>query len=47
MTINNETVIKNTTLSRINTKNGSYEWGFSFGNNSENRFMDLIKVDLS
>jgi hypothetical protein len=45
--INNETVIKNNTLSRINAIEGKYEWGFSFGNNSGNRFVDFIHVNLS
>lgn len=47
MIINNDTVIKNNTLARINAVEGKYEWGFSFGNNSGNRFMEIIQVNMT
>ncbi len=43
-TMNNDTVIKNNTLVRLNWA-GNITFGFGFGNNSGNRFMDFIYVD--
>jgi len=43
-TMNNDTVIKNNTLVRLNW-GGNITFGFAFGNNSGNRFMDFIYVD--
>ena len=42
--LNNDTVIKNNTLVRINY-GGNISFGFGFGNNSGNRFMEFIFVD--
>jgi len=42
--MNNDTVIKNNTLVRLNWA-GNITFGFGFGNNSGNRFMDFIYVD--
>ena len=42
--INNDTLIKNNTLVRLNWA-GNITFGFGFGNNSGNRFMDFVFVD--
>jgi len=44
-TLNNDTVIKNNTLVRFNNV-GNITFGFGFGNNSGDRFMDIKYVDM-
>lgn len=44
--LDNDTLIRNNTITRINALEGKYEWGFAFGNSSANRFFDIVKLDL-
>jgi hypothetical protein len=41
-TLDNDTMIKNNSIARINSIEGKYEWGYTFGNGSANRFFDIV-----
>ena len=47
MIMENDTVIMNNSISRINALEGKYEWGFNFGNYSKHRYFEIIKADIS
>ena len=45
MDLDNDTMIRNNSITRINALEGKYEWGYVFGNGSANRFFDIVKTD--
>ena len=44
--MDNDTITKNTSIARINALEGKWEWGFAFGNQSYNRFIEMVQVDV-
>jgi hypothetical protein len=38
--LNNDTILRNNTLVSINVITGAFDWAYSFGNDSSNRFME-------
>ena len=46
MIMDNDTVIMNNSIARLNAIEGKYEWGFNFGNYSYHRYVDMVKVDV-